>query len=178
MGAGCGRVPVQPVEVPAHCTAKTWARCTAKIVPTPGCHFWVGAVADDGDRRCTVNGGAVRAARFLWTTYHGPLPPQEVVMHQSCDQPSCTRPDHLRAGRQAKNLASAAGRDRCAGWRHTGRADRRGMADRPDGHTAPAAPRSPPRWLLQWWCSWWCWSSLASLSRPPKRVRVGRCPRP
>ena len=46
-------------------------------------------------------------------------------MHQSCEQPSCTRADHLRAGNQAENLASAAGRDRSAGWRHTGRADRR-----------------------------------------------------
>ncbi len=45
-------------------------------------------------------------------------------MHQSCEQPSCTRADHLRAGNQAENLASAAGRDRSAGWRHTGRADR------------------------------------------------------
>jgi len=42
-------------------------------------------------------------------------------------------------------------------------------------------PRSPPRWCSWWWCfwwwwSWWWWSSLASLSRPPQRVRVGRCP--
>ncbi len=106
-------VPVQPVEVPAHCTAKTWARCTAKIVPTLGCHFWVGALADDGYGRFT--GGTVRTWRFRCTAHHGPLPPQVVVMHQSCDEPSCTRPDHLRAGSQAENLASAAGRDRIAG---------------------------------------------------------------
>jgi len=107
-------VPVQPVEVPAHCTAKTWARCTAKIVPTPGCHYWVGALAADGYRRFTANGGTVGAWRFRWTAHHGPLPPQVVVMvrHQSCDQPSCTRPGHLRAGSQAENLASAASRDR------------------------------------------------------------------
>jgi len=124
VGAGCGHVPVRPVEVPAHCTAKTWARFTAKIVPTPDCHYWVGALADDGYGRFTANGGTVGAWRFLWTAHHGPLPPQEVVMHHSCDQPSCTRPDHLRAGSQTENLASAASRDRCAGWRHTGRADR------------------------------------------------------
>ncbi len=138
MGAGCGHAPVQPVEVAAHCTAKTWARCTAKIAPTPGCHFWVGALADDGYGRFTVNGGTVRAARFLWTTHHGPLPPQVVVMHQSCDEPSCTRLDHLWAGSHAENLASAAGRDRSAGWRHTGRADRRW-----DGRCGPG-PSGPP----------------------------------
>jgi len=118
-------VPVQPVAVAAHRTARTWARCTAKIVPTPGCHYWVGALADDGYRRFTANSLTVRAWRFRWTAHHGPLPPQVVVMHQSCDEPSCTRPDHLRAGSQTENLASAAGRDRSAGWRHTGRADRR-----------------------------------------------------
>ena len=51
-------------------------------------------------------------------------------MQQCCDEPSCTRLDHLRAGSQAENLASAADRDRSAGWRHTGRADRRGIAGR------------------------------------------------
>jgi hypothetical protein len=93
-------VPVQPAQVPAHCTAKTWARFTAKIVP-----------------------------------------PRVVVLHQTCDEPSCTRPDHLRAGSQAKDLASS------AGWRHTGRADRRGMAGadpghpvRPDRRLGPATP--------------------------------------
>ncbi len=96
------------------CTAKTWARFTAKIVPTPGCHYWVGALADDGYGRFTANGRTVGASRFLWTAHHGPLPPQAVVMHQSCDEPSCTRLDHLRAGSQAENLASAAGRVRSA----------------------------------------------------------------
>ena len=114
MGAGCGHLPVQPAQVPAHCTAKTWARFTAKIVPTPDCHYWVGAPAYDGHGRFTANGRTVRACRFLWTAHHGPLPPQEVVLHQSCNQPSCTRPGHLRAGSQTENLASAASRDRTA----------------------------------------------------------------
>jgi len=67
-------VPVQPVGVPVHCTAKTWARFTAKVVVPPGCHFWVGALADDGYRRFTADGRTVRASRFLWTAHHGPLP--------------------------------------------------------------------------------------------------------
>jgi len=71
--------------------------------------------ADDSYCRFTASGATVGAWRFLWTAHHGPLPPQEVVLHQSCDEPSCTRPDHLRAGGQAENLASAAGRDRTAG---------------------------------------------------------------
>jgi len=70
----------------------------------------------------------VRASRFLWTAYHGPLPANTVVMHQVCDDPSCVRLADLRAGSQAENLATAARWDRSSGWRHTCRADRRGMA--------------------------------------------------
>jgi len=134
-------VPVQPVEVPAHRTAKTWARFTAEIVPTPGCHYWVGALADDGYGRFTANGGAVRACRFLWTTHHGQLPPQVVVMHQTCDEPSCTRLDHLRAGEPDREPGQRRQPSAAPRWRHTGRAERRGMAgrSRPSGPPWPAA---------------------------------------
>jgi len=80
--------------------------------------------------RFTADGRTVRASRFLWTAHHGPLPPNTVVMHQVCDEPSCMRLADVRAGSQAENLATAARRDRSSGWRHTGRADRRGMAAR------------------------------------------------
>jgi len=80
--------------------------------------------------RFTADGRTVRASRFLWTAHHGPLPPNTVVMHQVCDEPSCVRLADVRAGSQAENLATAARRDRSSGWRHTGRADRRGMAAR------------------------------------------------
>ncbi len=106
MGAGCGHVPVQPVEVPAHCTAPTWARFTAKIVPVPGCHFWVGALAD---------GRTVWASRFPVDRAPRPAGTALVVMRMICDGPSCTRLDHLRAGSQTENLVSAASRDRSAG---------------------------------------------------------------
>ncbi len=69
-----------------------------------------------------------------------------MVLHQVCHEPSCARLDHLLAGSQAENLASAAGRDRCAGWRHTGRARRRGMAGRSQAiRSASAAGYDPQR---------------------------------
>ena len=120
---------IEPVT-PVYCSATTWARFTAKVVITPGCHYWIGAIADDGYGRFTAAGRTVRAFRFLWTAHHGPLPPNTVVMHQVCDESSCVRLADLRAGSQAENLATAARRDRSSGWRHTGRADRRGMATR------------------------------------------------
>ncbi len=40
------------------------ARFAAKVVCTLGCHFWVGAIADDGYGRFAVGGGrVVRAHR-------------------------------------------------------------------------------------------------------------------
>ena len=125
-------MPVQPAQVPAHRAAKTWARFTAKIVPTPGCHYWVGAPTDDGYRRFTANSLTVRACRFLWTAQHGPLPPAG-----GGDAPDLRRTQlhptgpPARPGSQAENLASAAGQDHSAGCGGTpGRADRRGMAGR------------------------------------------------
>ena len=67
-------------------------------MPTPGCHFWVGALADDGYRRFTADGRTVGASRFPVDRAPRPLPPRVVVMHRSCDERSYTRLDHLRAG--------------------------------------------------------------------------------
>ena len=115
---------------PVYCSPATEVRFTAKVVVTPGCHYWIGAIADDSYGRFTADHRTVRASRFLWTAHYGPLPPTTVVMHQVCDEPICVRLADLRAGSQAENLATAARRDRSSGWRHTGRADRRGMATR------------------------------------------------
>jgi len=115
-------LPVQPVEVPVYCTATTWARFTTKIVPTPGCHFRVGALADDGYRRCTADSRG--------TGRPGSGGPRTTARCRSgwwCCTKAATnqlRPAGPPTGR-AVNLASATGRDRSTVWRHTGRADGR-----------------------------------------------------
>ena len=136
-----------PVEqgTAVYCSAATWARFTAKVVITPGCHYWIGAIADAGHGRFNAGGRTVRASRVLWTAFHGPLPPNTVVMHQVCDEPSCVRLADLRAGSQAENLASPAGPQlRLAAHRH-GRLlprDPRRPARRP--RPGPARRRRPP----------------------------------
>jgi hypothetical protein len=60
-----------------------------------------------------------RAHRVAWElTYGVDLTPDVVIMH-TCDTPACVRPDHLRAGTQADNLADMRdkGRDRGFGQR-------------------------------------------------------------
>jgi hypothetical protein len=48
--------------------------------------------------------GMVRVARWVFELLNGPIPPDMVVMH-ICDNPPCIRPEHLRLGTQADNVA-------------------------------------------------------------------------
>ena len=80
------------------------ARFVAKVVVTPGCHWWVGAIADDGYGRFQAGGGAaatiVRSHRFAYELAHGPVRAGLVVMH-SCDETICVRAVHSSDGMTA-----------------------------------------------------------------------------
>jgi len=107
------------------------ARFAAKVVCTPGCHFWVGAIAGDGYGRFAVSGGrVVRAHRWAWEQAYGPVPDGLMVMH-GCDETSCVNAvECLLLGDQAANLEQMARRGRSAGRAHWGCADRRRAAGR------------------------------------------------
>ncbi len=107
------------------------ARFAAKVVCTPGCHFWVGAIADDGYGRFAVSGGRVVGAhRWAWEQAYGPVPDGLMVMH-GCDETSCVNAvECLLLGDQAANLEQMARRGRSAGRAHWGCADRSRAAGR------------------------------------------------
>jgi len=75
----------------------------------PGCHFWVGGIADDGYGRIAVGGGrVVRAHRWAWEQAYGPVPDGLMVMH-GCDETSCVNAvECLLLGDQAANLEQMA----------------------------------------------------------------------
>ena len=52
------------------------ARFLAKVVAVPhGCHYWIGAIADDGYGRWTsADGRTVTPHRWLWEQIVGPIP--------------------------------------------------------------------------------------------------------
>ncbi len=55
---------IEPVT-PVYCPPATWVRFTATVVITPACHYWIGAIADDGYGRFTTGRRTVRASRLL-----------------------------------------------------------------------------------------------------------------
>lgn len=54
---------------------------------------------------------STRAHRLAYELLAGPLQPGEFVLHK-CDNPPCFRPDHLRAGTNADNMADMAAKGR------------------------------------------------------------------
>jgi hypothetical protein len=75
--------------------------------PTP-CVLWQGAIDDKGygtiHRFTDGKRDKIRPHRWVMEQLHGPLRPDQVVMHL-CDNPRCYRVSHLRIGTHAENVA-------------------------------------------------------------------------
>ncbi|MFC7962824.1 HNH endonuclease [Rhodococcus sp. NPDC003994] len=116
---------VDAVDAPV--AVKTWAwrplkaplseatvrRFRAKVVVTPGCHYFTGAVSSpDGYGRFTFTDGdtprTLSAHRVALLLAHGDLG-RNVVGEHDCDETLCVRvgDGHLKLGTQAANLAHA-----------------------------------------------------------------------
>jgi hypothetical protein len=98
----------------------TWHRPTvrerfaAKVEPDPdtGCHLWTGARNPAGYGRLKVGKRMVKAHRFAYEAFVGPIPNGLHVLHR-CDTPACVNPEHLFLGTDLDNA-----RDRDAKGRH------------------------------------------------------------
>ena len=135
--------------------ADRW-RFDRKVVWSPTCLWWVGAIGDDGYGRFATGTGRVMAAhRWLWEQDVGPLP-TGVRLRHCCDETSCVRLAHLIPGSHRLNMGDMTRRGRAGGPHHHGRADIRGPAGRarairaaltggyhPDRLTAAIWPANP-----------------------------------
>jgi hypothetical protein len=75
-----------------------------------GCWGWKGSTTEKGYGRLSNVSRAqryVRAHRVSWELTYGPVPAGLYVLHR-CDNPACTRPDHLFLGSIADNQADMA----------------------------------------------------------------------
>ena len=73
---------------------------------TDGCWEWTGATQFPGYGKLGLGDGARvgYAHRISWELHYGSIPEGMEVLHR-CDNPPCSRPDHLFLGSQADNLA-------------------------------------------------------------------------
>lgn len=90
------------------------------VVELGPCWVWTAATFAPGSGGGTAGYGVfhlednsiVRAHRFSYETFVGPIPDGELVLHH-CDHPPCIRPDHLFTG---DHLVNAADRDQKGRW--------------------------------------------------------------
>lgn len=85
------------------------------VVTEAGCHEWGGTRDADGygvlPKVARAQLGERRASRAAFVLDRGAVPEGLRVLH-SCDNPPCVRPEHLRAGTQAENMADKVSRGR------------------------------------------------------------------
>jgi hypothetical protein len=92
-------------------TAIVWSRVQRSDDPL-ACWLYAGPLNRDGYGQFTHRKRSTLAHRVAWEERHGPIPAGSVLMHL-CDVPNCVRPEHLRVGTPAENVA-----DKVAKGRH------------------------------------------------------------
>lgn len=67
------------------------------------CWVWVKGANNSGYGLFYTSGKKIRAHRFAWELFFGPIPPGLSVLHR-CDVPPCVNPDHLFLGTNYDNI--------------------------------------------------------------------------
>lgn len=84
-------------------------------VPMCGCWIWLKSCNAKGYPHLRWKRQMMRANRFAWEAYKGPIPIGMHVLHQ-CDTPLCVNPDHLFLGTNQDNVDDRVKKDRSASF--------------------------------------------------------------
>ena len=91
-----------------------------EVGPQNKCWPYIGVTDPFGYGVFTHNKKKLRAHRFSYTVFHGPIGEDLVIRHR-CDNPSCVNPHHLETGTQLDNIMDRVLRNRTARGVRNGR---------------------------------------------------------
>lgn len=114
------------------------ARFSALVNAAGECYEWTGGVTNKGYGKLKINGKTMLAHRVSWIIENGPIPNNLWVLHR-CDNPLCTRAEHLFLGTAADNSADMVSKGRQSrGLKHS--LSKRGTEARGDSNGARLHP--------------------------------------
>lgn len=83
-----------------------------KVQKTESCWLWTGAKNRDGYGNLRFDRKSMLAHRVSWFLEHGELPPQDVEIAHTCDNPPCVNPEHLVESTHLENMLDSVAKNR------------------------------------------------------------------
>ena len=74
-----------------------------KVDKTDSCWLWTGAKSSSGYGHLNINKKTIKAHRFSYEYYVGPLDHKLMICH-NCNNTKCVNPNHLRQDTQKSNI--------------------------------------------------------------------------